>query len=204
MADSSTRRYVFPSFSFDFSSLPFGPEADDFDCLQVVSRQLVGALIIVYARTDIREHISEVSSASLATGLMGLVANKGVVGVRLKYVVPLSLPRPSPALTIFHLDLVGRYRHTPLTFLNSHLAAFTQNVAQRNAQVRDTASMLLFPIAPTGAERDPWTPNLKPEALRPVGAGEGYGVWECETLVWMGDLNVGFSASRWSPSRADG
>ncbi|GAA5852023.1 hypothetical protein JCM8547_000130 [Rhodosporidiobolus lusitaniae] len=132
------------------------------------SRQLVGALILVYVRSDVRNEVSEVSSASLATGLMGLVANKGVVGVRL------------------------RYKDTPLTFLNSHLAAFTSNVAQRNAQVRDTASMLFFPLSEEGKkERDPWTPNLRPDAVRPVGAGagEGYGVWESETLVWMGDLN---------------
>ncbi|GAA5831599.1 hypothetical protein JCM11251_000764 [Rhodosporidiobolus azoricus] len=130
------------------------------------SRQLVGALILVYARADIREHISEVASASLATGLMGLVANKGGVGVRLKY------------------------KDTPLTFINSHLAAFTENVAQRNAQVRDTASTLLFPLE-EGKNRDPWTPNLRPDAVRPssLPGRDGYSVWEAETLVWMGDLN---------------
>ncbi|GAA6030598.1 hypothetical protein JCM8097_006227 [Rhodosporidiobolus ruineniae] len=144
------------------------------------SRQLVGVLLLVYVRSDVKEHVSDVSSASLATGLMGLVANKGGVGVRL------------------------RYKDTPLTFVNSHLAAFTENVAQRNAQVRGTAATLLFPhSSPSSAsvaslgdagegrkERDPWTPNLRPEAVRPLGAGaDGYSVWDCETLVWMGDLN---------------
>ncbi|GAA6016682.1 hypothetical protein JCM10207_000146 [Rhodosporidiobolus poonsookiae] len=139
------------------------------------SRQLVGVLLLVYVRTAVREHISEVSSTSLATGLMGLVANKGGVAIRL------------------------RYKDTPLTFVNSHLAAFTQNVAQRNAQVRDTAATLLFPFSSSApdpslaspvdaaSERDLWTPNLRPEAVRPIG--DGYSVWDCETLVWLGDLN---------------
>jgi hypothetical protein len=55
--------------------------------------------------------------------------------------------------------------------------------------------MLLFPLE-NGRERDLWTPNLRPEAPRPLGGTqEGYGVWDCETLVWMGDLNVSFSVS---------
>ncbi|BGP20914.1 hypothetical protein JCM10213_003541 [Rhodosporidiobolus nylandii] len=142
------------------------------------SRQLVGVLLLVYARSDILPHISDVSSASLATGLMGLVANKGGVGIRL------------------------RYKDTPLTFVNSHLAAFTQNVSQRNAQVRDTATTLVFPLsgsspspsseaAAVQTSRDPWTPNLRPDAVRPLQGeqGEGYSVWDCDTLFWLGDLN---------------
>ncbi|GAA5962330.1 hypothetical protein JCM21900_003091 [Sporobolomyces salmonicolor] len=126
------------------------------------SRQLVGALILIYVRRDVREHITTVSSNSFATGLMGLMANKGVVGARF------------------------RYKDTPLTFLNSHLAAFTQNVNQRNAQVRDTAAQLLFPLA-DGESRDPWTPNLRPGGERPLG--EGSSIWDSGVLVWMGDLN---------------
>ncbi|BGP28134.1 hypothetical protein JCM10295v2_007121 [Rhodotorula toruloides] len=129
---------------------------------RVHSRQLVGALIMMYVRSDMKEHVGDVSSASIATGLMGLMANKGAVGVRL------------------------RWKDTPLTFVNSHLAAFVSNVAQRNLQFHDTAAQLLFPFA-SYEERDAWTPNVKPDAPRPVG--EGWSVWESEVLVWMGDLN---------------
>ncbi|GAA6054854.1 hypothetical protein JCM3770_004109 [Rhodotorula araucariae] len=126
------------------------------------SRQLVGALLLVFVRDDVRQHVRDVSSASLATGLMGMLANKGAVGVRL------------------------RYRDAPLTFVNSHLAAFVQNVTQRNAQFRDTAAQLVFPY-PSGAERsDVWVPNLRPDAPK---IGLGWGVWQTEVLVWMGDLN---------------
>ncbi|GAA5845905.1 hypothetical protein JCM9279_002419 [Rhodotorula babjevae] len=131
------------------------------------SRQLVGALILIYVRDDVRELVSDVSSASLATGLGGFLANKGAVGVRL------------------------RYRDAPLTFVNSHLAAFVHNTAQRNAQFRDTAEQLVFPpgsaaAAAAAARGELWTPNLKPEAVK---VGEGSSVWESEVLVWFGDLN---------------
>ncbi|GAA5911997.1 hypothetical protein JCM8208_006453 [Rhodotorula glutinis] len=133
------------------------------------SRQLVGALILVYVRDDVREHVSDVSSASLATGLGGFLANKGAVGIRL------------------------RYRDAPLTFVNSHLAAFVHNTAQRNAQFRDTAEQLVFPYGSSAAaaaaaarNAEAWTPNLKPEAVK---IGEGWSVWESEVLVWLGDLN---------------
>jgi len=53
---------------------------------QLHSRQLVGALILVYVRNDVRELVSDVSSASLATGLGGILANKGAVGIRLRCV----------------------------------------------------------------------------------------------------------------------
>ncbi|BGO96216.1 hypothetical protein JCM10020v2_007953 [Rhodotorula toruloides] len=132
---------------------------------RVHSRQLVGALILIYIRSDVKDHVGDVTSASLATGLMGLMANKGAVGVRLRR---------------------RRWKDTPLTFVNSHLAAFVPNVAQRNAQFRDTAAQLLFPFA-SYEERDAWTPNLKPDAPRPLG--EGWSVWESDVLVWMGDLN---------------
>lgn len=152
---------------------------------QIHSRQLVGALIMVYVRSDSKEHVDDVTSASLATGLMGLMANKGAVGVRLRW-VGFILRRLHESAD----PCPRRWKDTPLTFVNSHLAAFVPNVAQRNAQFHDTAAQLLLPFA-SYEERDAWTPNLQPEAPRPPGAG--WSVWESEVLVWMGDLNVGAS-----------
>ncbi|GAA5913466.1 uncharacterized protein JCM6883_004396 [Sporobolomyces salmoneus] len=128
------------------------------------SKQLVGVLTIAYARKDVRKHISTVSSASLATGFLGLMANKGVVGIRLKY------------------------KDTPITLLNSHLAAFSSQVQQRNAQYRDIASQLLFPYV-EGEARDPWTPNLKFSETTERPQGEGWSVNETAVLIWAGDLN---------------
>ncbi|GAA5872724.1 hypothetical protein JCM3774_005041 [Rhodotorula dairenensis] len=139
--------------------------------VKVHSRQLVGGLIMIYARSDIQYNVSAVSSASLATGLMGVMANKGAVAVRLQY-----------------LD-------TPLTFVNSHLAAFVPNSAERNAQFRSTTSLLLFPPSSDGLDgQDSWSTCLRPAEPRPVGNGKT--VWDCEALIWMGDLNYRLDAPR--------
>ncbi|KWU42743.1 DNase I-like protein [Rhodotorula sp. JG-1b] len=135
------------------------------------SRQLVGGLILVYVRSDIAENVSAVTSTSLATGLMGVMANKGAVAVRLKY------------------------HDTPLTFVNSHLAAFVPNSAERNAQFRTTTSQLLFPLSNDGSDqRDEWSSCLRPDEARPAGAGAS--VWDCDGLFWMGDLNYRLDATR--------
>ncbi|GAA5970439.1 hypothetical protein JCM11641_001710 [Rhodosporidiobolus odoratus] len=140
---------------------------------KIHSRQLSGALILLYARADVTPLISQVSSASLATGLMGgWVANKGCVGIRLEY------------------------QDTPLTFLDSHLAAFTQHASQRTAQLAQTAETLRFAKEEKAEEQ--WTPSLQPlrERARGVGAGDGWSVWDSEAMVWMGDLNYRLDLSR--------
>lgn len=91
------------------------------------------------------------------------MANKGATGIRLKY------------------------KDTWLIFVNSHLAAFTNQVEQRNQMVRDTVQYLGFPKV-----KDPWLPNLRVDAARPQSNA---GVYDSHHLIWMGDLNV-------SPSRA--
>lgn len=152
---------------------------------------------MVYVRSDIAENVSAVTSTSLATGLMGVMANKGAVAFRLKCAssVPLDwshrsrlpnslrLTQPSP------IPEQCRYLDTPLTFVNSHLAAFVPNSAERNAQFRTTTSQLLFPLSnEDSAQRDEWTSCLRPDEARPAGAG--WSVWDCDGLFWMGDLNV--------------
>lgn len=82
----------------------------------------------------------------------------------------------------------NRYKDTPITFLNSHLAAFTSQTQQRNAQFRDIISQLLFPFV-EGEARDPWTPNLHLSETAERPAGEGWSVGETGVLVWLGDLN---------------
>ncbi|KAL8287480.1 hypothetical protein RQP46_003338 [Phenoliferia psychrophenolica] len=76
------------------------------------SRQLVGALIIIYVLKSSSHHVTCVSSNSLATGILGLMANKGACAIRL------------------------RYKDSTLTFVNSHLAAFTNQTEKRNQEYR--------------------------------------------------------------------
>ena len=51
---------------------------------QLHSRQLVGALIVIYVRRECAHHITSVQSNSVATGIMGLMAYKGAVAIRLR------------------------------------------------------------------------------------------------------------------------
>ncbi|KAG8886599.1 hypothetical protein FRB97_000018 [Tulasnella sp. 331] len=71
-------------------------------------KQLVGMLIIVIIRRTLRPHIGDVSSTSSGQGVMWL-GNKGGVAVRF------------------------RLYDTIFTFVNSHLAAFDDQVERRNA-----------------------------------------------------------------------
>ncbi|GAA6062981.1 hypothetical protein JCM10212_005804 [Sporobolomyces blumeae] len=135
------------------------------------SKQLVGALIMVYVRKDVRPHVSNVSSASLATGFLGMMANKGAVGVRFCY------------------------KDSPIVFVNSHLAAFTSQVQQRNAQYHDILSQLIFPFV-EGEGRGPWTPDLSANETTEPPPPDGWSASEAEVLVWMGDLNYRLESSR--------
>lgn len=146
-----------------------GEEQANYEWLE--SKQLVGVLTIVFVRRDKRKFVTNVSSASLATGFLGLMANKGVVGIRLKY------------------------KDTPITLLNSHLAAYSSQVQQRNAQYRDIIAQLLFPYV-EGEARDIWTPQLKVDETAERPQGEGWSINEAEVLIWAGDLNYRLELSR--------
>ncbi len=67
---------------------------------KIAAKQLVGLLILVFARAEVEHEITDVAAASVGVGLGGFVANKGAVAVRMQ---------------------VGS---RTLCFVNSHLSAF--------------------------------------------------------------------------------
>lgn len=134
-----------------------GPRAADYTKLH--SKQLVGVLILVYARTDCAHHVSAVSSSSVALGPMGFF-NKGAVAVRLKY------------------------NDSVLCFVNAHLAAFANQVDARNRDFADVGRYMAFP--PEGGKREAWTPDLRPEVERVAGS---YGIYDAHALFWVADAN---------------
>ncbi|SCV67135.1 BQ2448_5781 [Microbotryum intermedium] len=140
-----------------------GEQAKDY--VKICSRQLVGVLLIILARKNCSRYVSQISASHLATGIMGLVANKGAVSIRFKY------------------------KDTWLTFVNSHLAAFAGQVLARNQMVKDTEKFLVFTEGTTvrGLPVDPWTPNLRPEVEKTSAATTM--VFDSHHLIWMGDLN---------------
>ncbi|EST07064.1 Endonuclease/exonuclease/phosphatase [Kalmanozyma brasiliensis GHG001] len=67
---------------------------------KIAAKQLVGLMILAFARAEVKAELEEVVTASVGVGLGGFVANKGAVAVRMK---------------------VG---NRTLCFVNSHLSAF--------------------------------------------------------------------------------
>ena len=143
------------------------PSQTDTNLPQLHSRQLVGALIIIYVLKSSAQHISSVSSNSVATGILGLIANKGATAIRLRSV--------SPSSSLVASDASHSYKDSYLTFVNSHLAAFTQMTEKRNQEVRDIGRAMAFPVQEAG--RDPWTPNLRPKVER---TEESLGVFDSQ------------------------
>ncbi|KAF8494032.1 Endonuclease/exonuclease/phosphatase [Gautieria morchelliformis] len=112
-----------------------GKSANDY--IKLVSKQLVGVLIVVIVRRDIQPIVKEVSTGTAAVGLMGIMGNKGAAAVRL------------------------RLNSTTATFVCAHLAAFDDYVDRRNSDFQEVARKLEFPITWKGTRNTrPLTANL--------------------------------------------
>jgi len=90
------------------------------DYAKLITRQLVGVLLCVYVQHSLMPKISEVQSDIMPVGILGVMGNKGGVGVR------------------FNL-----YDST-FCVVNSHLNAHVDNVARRNQDYHDIARELVF------------------------------------------------------------
>ena len=87
---------------------------------KIASKQLVGMLIIVLVHQKHKDAISEISSEYVGCGILGMMGNKGGVGVRLR--------------------LYDSY----LTFINSHLAAEASFIERRNQDYAEVCKRMQF------------------------------------------------------------
>ena len=94
----------------------------------VGSQQLVGILLLIFARDDMVQNITDISTAVVKTGIGGMGGNKGGVGVRLK---------------LFE---------TPIVFCCTHLAAHQGGADERDEHYHQIAQDLSFPVSKEGAE----------------------------------------------------
>ena len=131
---------------------------------KVASKSLVGLLIIVMVRGEHFHHIGKISEASASCGIMGIVGNKGAVGVRFK--------------------IYNEY----VCFVNCHLAAHPNQVLRRNQDLADLHKRLLFPVIRSRSSKSRKSRN---EAFTDsYWHMKGFvGVEDCDVLFWLGDFN---------------
>ncbi|KAK9861838.1 hypothetical protein WJX84_010900, partial [Apatococcus fuscideae] len=144
-------------------------------------RQMSGLLLLVYARNEIQGSIGEVSTASVACGVLGVGGNKGAVAV---------------AFTLFRRRV---------TCICSHFAAHQANIEARNnnyvsiarhlkftrKQLLETQSESTKPDDQEEGEDGNDSADSDAETHSEMGDldAQGSGVRDTEFLVWMGDFN---------------
>ncbi|RKP10570.1 Endonuclease/exonuclease/phosphatase, partial [Thamnocephalis sphaerospora] len=134
---------------------------------KLISRQLVGMLIVVYVKKDALNEVQEVTTTSIGCGLMGMVGNKGAVGIRL------------------------RFRDSYLCFINSHLAADAIQVQRRKQDYVEIVRRALFPnlALPANAQRPSSYSTASLTSYLPGSTQKYLGVFDNDHLIWLGDLN---------------
>jgi len=120
---------------------------------KVVSKQLVGMLLLIYCKADLLPFVKEVCVGTAATGVLGLMGNKGGVGVRMRV-----------------FDSI-------FCFLNSHLAAGSEELERRNSDFKDICRKLAFIYPATDG-------SVMPKYCS---------IFDSDYLVWFGDFNYRIS-----------
>jgi len=114
--------------------------------------RLVGMMLLVYTKVEHQDFVHNVSVDTVGTGIMGKLGNKGGVGIRL------------------------RFHATDLCFVNSHLAAHTEEFERRNQDYNDICSRMTF----NQYERS------DSESLPMFGSKR---IKDHDSVFWLGDLN---------------
>lgn len=128
----------------------------------VVSRSLVGTYAVMFAKQELAEQIGAVSTVTAGCGLMGLMGNKGAVGIRAK--------------------IQSNY----VCFVSAHLAPHVENVERRNQDYADLCQRLIFPLPPKRYRAE----NMAEELMQSWNdPGAPTTIWESDFVFWAGDLN---------------
>ena len=155
--------------------------------IKVAAKKLVGMLLVVYIKRSIYTFLHDVSTSSVGTGILGMMGNKGAVGIRLK--------------------IFDSY----ISVVNSHLAADTSMVERRNQDYKDICKRLEFQLQShykdyiAYAQANPWVASSMDSAAALNGYPAGgipselfsdafsskssLSLFDSDHVFWMGDLN---------------
>ncbi|TBU57913.1 DNase I-like protein [Dichomitus squalens] len=139
---------------------------------KLASKQLVGMLLVIIIKKRLRPNFTDVRTASVGAGIMGIMGNKGATAIRVSFT-----PSPSPPASSG-----SESRPTALAFVNAHLAAFDEMYEKRNVDFHDLCKRLVFDYANSGddiASTGSWyTPAAVP-----------LGIFDADALFWLVNLN---------------
>lgn len=130
--------------------------------VKVASKGLVGLFIAVFIKDKFHKLVSRISTASASCGILGIVGNKGAVGVRFK--------------------IYDDY----ICYVNCHLAAHPNQIVRRNQDLADLHKRLCFPISRTSKDRKHRHDKYTDKYWYTSGFAS---VNDCNVLIWMGDFN---------------
>ncbi len=156
----SVKENFWNSFILENLQHAFGEEKYVF----VTSRSLIGTYVAMYARSDRRDLVSNITTAITACGLMGVVGNKGAAAIRAK----------------IHKEYV--------CFVGCHLAPHQPNAERRNQDYVDITRRLAFPSAAQPKTPPDWSVSEEISANWNETRGAA-SVNDCSILIWAGDLN---------------
>ncbi|RUS26158.1 LOW QUALITY PROTEIN: Endonuclease/exonuclease/phosphatase [Jimgerdemannia flammicorona] len=145
-------------------------------------------LIIVYARHEHAKDITEIGTSSAGCGIMGMMV---AIPIGL-YNTAVQIPQGNKGGVSIRFKLRDSY----LCFVNSHLAAFANQVQRRNQDYAEICRRIAFPVT-----RSTYNPSGSWLVGGTGSSGSGfmpdsslvlnktYSMFDSDHLVWMGDLN---------------
>ncbi|RUP11735.1 LOW QUALITY PROTEIN: Endonuclease/exonuclease/phosphatase [Jimgerdemannia flammicorona] len=154
----------------------------------IAGKQLIGMLIIVYARHEHAKDITEIGTSSAGCGIMGMMV---AIPIGL-YNTAVQIPQGNKGGVSIRFKLRDSY----LCFVNSHLAAFANQVQRRNQDYAEICRRIAFPVT-----RSTYNPSGSWLVGGTGSSGSGfmpdsslvlnktYSMFDSDHLVWMGDLN---------------
>lgn len=165
--DTSTQAYIYDGaqkekFWNETLHLALQSSYPDKQFRLLASRLYVGVYGAVFVQDQLIPDIEHVATSFAACGLMGMVGNKGAVGLRFR----------------FHTDY--------FCFLSSHLAAHIPAVERRNQDALEISRRTLFNAPYIRPEAHSIIDRMMAEFRSNPGPA---GIWEAGCIIWAGDLN---------------